>query len=153
VNYWTTWKRWSKENSELKSLQKGLDTAQEFRDLKLAEAKTKSLDEYEMQQIFAEAHSEYYVYSDQIEVIRTKRLVRKAIRYEVPIPGQHKDNDHVYWERASGTGVKYLTVEGSMQVRREIATEIDILQKPWLNWLAIVISVVGLAIAVAAFFN
>jgi hypothetical protein len=49
-------------------------------------------------------------------------------------------------------GTWSLTEVGSMKLRREIAVEVEIAHKPWLNWLSLVVSAVSLVISVIAMF-
>lgn len=102
---------------------------------------------YELAQIDHNERTEVALYYDQIEWIKTKRLVRRAVRYSVPIPPRVEGED---WEESRQLGHWMLTPVGAAKLRREVAVEVDIRQKPWLNWLAVGISAASLAIAILA---
>ncbi|MFK0273328.1 hypothetical protein ACIQUG_06620 [Ensifer sp. NPDC090286] len=113
---------------------------------KIAKAKTVSaqaLHEAEEQEYF-----EVSIQYDLIDAIRTKQLIREAIRLGVPVPRHSKESD--FWYESRQLGSKHLTDDGQHFLRREIASEIELRQKPFLTWGAFLISVLGLCISMIA---
>lgn len=85
----------------------------------------------------------------EIDQIETAVLIKRARRWEVPLPTFPDDRDegnaHWYWSQPHGAF--YLTTEGKMLLRREAYAEMEIRFKPWLSVAAIVISVISLIIS------
>jgi len=88
--------------------------------------------------------------NDEISNIESTRLAGKARHWGVPVPPQ---TDGENWRQSSALGTWSLTEIGAMKLRREIAIEVEISQKPWLNWAALAISLGSLMVSVAAFFK
>lgn len=96
----------------------------------------------------AARHHEMMIILGQIEQIETKRRLQSAYAYGVPVPSKPSmDDESEYWDWYSEMGDHYLSVRGHALLRREIAMERDLYYKPWLSWIAIIISVTGLAIS------
>lgn len=85
--------------------------------------------------------------NDEISHLESMRLVKKARSWGVPVPAQIDGDD---WRQSSTLGTWSLTEACSMKLRREIAIEVEIAQKPWLNWSALVVSLISLAVAIVA---
>ena len=140
---------WLEEEAELRRLRRDLQfTLDRYaEDRRIAEARKADANE-----LAAIEHGEYFegsTISDQIDFIQTKRLTRKAQRYGIPVPRPIEGED---WTLSHRVGTWSLTEAGTMKLRREIASEVDIRQKPWLNWLSLVVSGVSLVVAVIALF-
>ncbi|HEV7344281.1 MAG TPA: hypothetical protein VGN60_01425 [Devosia sp.] len=138
---------WLKEQTELYELNRSLRLTSAAFAKERAAGKAAGLPGYELAQIEYEEHLETALYYDEIEWIKTKRLIRTAVRYSVPIPTRAEGED---WEQSRHLGHWLLTPVGATKLRREVAVEVDIRQKPWLNWLAVAISAASLVVALFA---
>ena len=93
----------------------------------------------------SEAKYAMYAVQTQIDHHQTKALLRLAIGYGLPIPSQIPFRGNEDWDLRSGMMI--LNVDAQMKLRREVALERDIRQKPFLSWAAFAISVVSLCIS------
>jgi hypothetical protein len=111
----------------------------------IADAKAKSQAAY--QSAISEMYSQTQVYEYEFDRITTDKWLRKARERGIPIPDRPKayeEND--YWEW-SPFQIHTLTVNGQMFLRREVAHEREIADKPVLMWLAICISFLSLSVS------
>lgn len=115
-----------------------------------AHEEAKGMDWEQSQYHTIEAWDEYSFISDQLEDALHARLVVRAYKYRVPIPQRTKDSAD--WEH-SKTGKWRLTDEASHKLRRAVADEIELRQRPWLSWGPFVISGLGLVVAILALFG
>jgi|GEM_PF-4716442 len=141
---------WFQEFFELRRLDKELNRTNELYAKALKEAKDGGTDWQDMASLNHEASWEAgFVYS-QIDAIKTARQLRRATRYSVPVPPRSEGDD---WSWDTTLGKWLLTDVGAQKLRREIAIEVENRQKPWLNWMSLVISGISLAVAVIAIFK
>lgn len=86
----------------------------------------------------------------EIAKIETAQTLRRAEQWRIPIPQRpyKRDEDTDFWEWHAVHGRYYLTEEAMRRVRRDVYEEREMWLKPWLSWLAVLISVVSLAVSV-----
>jgi len=85
--------------------------------------------------------------NEELEELRTRRLLRQAYRLDVPVPLRPIEQQHnEFWEQGHMTGSWYLTTAGINKVRTDIRTEIRARQETrayWLRWVAAITGLVG----------
>ncbi|MBA1139374.1 hypothetical protein [Mesorhizobium neociceri] len=86
----------------------------------------------------------------EIAEIETAQTLRRAGQWRILTPQRpyKEDEDNDFWEWHGVHGRYYLTEEAMRRVRREVYEEREMRMKPWLTWLAVLISVISLAISV-----
>ncbi len=136
-----------RERRKLRKLRRDEARTQKQFDTEIEEAKARNASRQELDQLKHQQFWETTIFSDEIDEIITQRLIRKAIKWGIPIPKREEGDA---WLRSSQLGTWSLTDSVSMRLRREIAHEVEISQKPWLNWCALIISLFGLIVAVVA---
>lgn len=77
----------------------------------------------------------------------SEMLVRRFRRYDVPVPDRVEGDA---WSESIRTGDWIPSTEAAFRLRHEIAAEIEVRQKPWLNWAGVLISVLSLVAAILA---
>jgi hypothetical protein len=82
------------------------------RDIKSAKSKS------DREEIEQNAHWELSEYEDQIDTIKSQRLVRTARRLDLSIPSGDE-----YWERSNWTDERFLTTAGRTKLRDDIRQE------------------------------
>lgn len=87
--------------------------------------------------------------SDSIAAIRTRRLLRAARRLLIPTPPWPAESSED-WDVSTVTYDPILSAAAAHKLRREIAYERELRQKPWLNWFTLVIALFSLIISIAA---
>lgn len=87
-------------------------------------------------------------YVDRIEHIRSARLLETANRLLITIPENDAMGDAKNWFWSPEIERFILTRSYQQQLRREIALERELAYKPWLSWMAIGISILGLLVAI-----
>jgi hypothetical protein len=88
------------------------------------------------------------VYEDEIDQIRSNRLVRVAQSLDLPIPLRTEPSDH--WYRSSTLGSWSLTNLGITELRKAIRQEKRERREVWLSWTGMVVSVLSLVVAILA---
>jgi hypothetical protein len=141
-------RQWIKEELQLRRLRKEMARLDRLYAKDIAAAKEAGQSSEEIYLLEGERYSQWIVPSDEADIIRTNRLVRKAQMMGLPIPKRSVDAG--LWEQTMHFYKWRLTDAGFTLIRREIALENEIRQKPWLNWMTLAISLFSLAIAVAA---
>ncbi len=85
--------------------------------------------------------------NEELEALRTRRLLRQAYRLDVPVPPRPtEDHRDEFWVQGSMTGSWHLTQAGINKVRTDIRTEIRARQDTrayWLRWIAAITGLVG----------
>ena len=90
-------------------------------------------------------------YTDaSIAEIETKMIIRRSLRWKVPIPARpmKEGEPHDFWTWHEIHGRYYISDKGQSQLRREIHQEWEMWWKPWLSWVAIGISVISLGFSI-----
>jgi hypothetical protein len=137
--------RWRDERNRLSHLIFEREDAQVKHEKLTKVAKEVSDEAY--QYAMAERNTDLSMLDYQSDRLETKRLERKARELGVPIPTRPNgfdENEH--WEM-SIAGDHVLSVKGRMLLRREIALERELAQKPVLSWAAVTLSVLSLTIS------
>jgi hypothetical protein len=84
---------------------------------------------------------------EELEALRTKRLLRRAHRFDVPYPQppwhSEKRRDE-YWVQGNMTGEWYLTTAGFNKVRGDIRAEIKSQHEARTHWIAWIAALTGL---------
>lgn len=85
-----------------------------------------------------------------IDQLETKRSIRRAIRWRVPVPSRpaNDEADDGYWQWSVPHQCFYLSDTGKTHLRREIALEAELLFRPVLSWGAVCISLLALIVSV-----
>ncbi|WP_338722396.1 hypothetical protein [Devosia sp. XK-2] len=118
---------------------------------KLEKAKAEGMKADELNRLSDELFWDFGAYADRLDELESQRLIARAQRWGVPIPP--RSDDSPYWYKSGQLWTWALSDEGKMKLRHEIAAEVEIAHKPWLNWSALIISLFSLAVAIAALFN
>lgn len=87
---------------------------------------------------------------DDIEYINTKRLLRAASRYGVPIPSSHDKSYEDLWQDHY-EGSKYLTTAGKHRVRTLIRNERIAKRSEWIWWIPPTVAVLSALVAFGNF--
>ncbi|GLK86027.1 hypothetical protein [Ancylobacter defluvii] len=142
---WKLIDQWRDDRTRREQLLDELDRLDALYEPDLKAAGRPGSDAYESLAAGLQAESEPYL--EELFGIETRQRIRTARRWGVPIPPRPygHEGDH-YWER-SRYGEWVLTDEGHKHLRRETAVEVETFAKPWLSWIAIIISVVSLVVA------
>lgn len=140
-------RRWIQESFELARLAREAKRTDEAYAEIIRKAKAEGKDWQDMAALNWEAGHEAGLVYAQIDLIKTRRQIRHAIRYSVPLAPRSEGED---WTWNTNLGQWLLTDQGAMKLRREIAIEVENRQKPWLNWISLFISGISLAVAVIA---
>ena len=116
------WRQLRHLKSQLRSLNKANAAAVE----KAKKSGSNASQIYDLRQelIFGEWEIE-----DEINVLLSRRLCRKAYRYRIPIPSHSDEN---LWEQSERTGAYYLTEKGYAELRAAIRKEQN---EQWQSWL------------------
>lgn len=141
--------RWLREAKELHALKRAINRIDKLYDAAISTAKRRGAPQEEQHMLEVEQYGEVSVFYLLLDILRTKQAIRRAIKYGVPIPKRNDESD--FWN-ISSMRPDHLTDHGFMHIRREIAIEVDIQQKPWLNWLAVAVSFLSFGVAVVALF-
>jgi hypothetical protein len=144
--------QWLREEIELRRLRR--DQADGYfrleQELRIARARNARRDE--LHQLASQYHQvDIAIAVDNIAAIRTKRLLRTARRLLIPTPDWPSAGDE--WEQSSVTYAPILSPVAEHKLRREIAVERELRQKPWLNWVTLVIALISLVVSLFAFSN
>ena len=83
----------------------------------------------------------------ELDGIETKRRLRRARKWGVPIPDRPKSGEENDMWKLSAFHEHVLSEQGHLFLRRETALEREIAQKPLISWAALAISVVSLSIS------
>jgi hypothetical protein len=92
---------------------------------------------------------------EELEELRTRRLLRKAYRLDVAYanpPWHSGDQRDEYWERGHFTGSWYLTTAGINKVRTDIRTETRARHETRGHWVLWVTAITGLVGALTGLF-
>ncbi|TIN26503.1 MAG: hypothetical protein E5Y31_15365 [Mesorhizobium sp.] len=81
------------------------------------------------------------LYVDQIEAIKTRRLLRKANSLDVPY--EYPSEDGPVWERSPQLHTWHLTTVGYSAVRRAIRQERRDRRESAITWAGVIIGIVG----------
>jgi hypothetical protein len=138
--------RWRDERNRISALSY---EAQNIRDLHRPLIETaKSVSRDAFGGAIAEMQFELQIPEYEIDRLETSMRLREARRWGVPLPDRPNSGDSDdYWDYCYSMGDHVLSVKGHKYLRREIANEREIFQKPFLSWAAICISVVSLVVS------
>jgi hypothetical protein len=139
--------KWLREAMRLRSLQRGRQEHYRRLDEEVRIKRARKATTQELYQLGDGWNFEDH-WSDEIEAIRTDRLLRKARRLSVPTPGWSEDSAD--WETSKYTYAPILSPAAGLRLRREITLELEVRQKPWLNWGVLVIAGLSLLVSIAA---
>jgi hypothetical protein len=106
-------------------------------DVELANASTAS----EREKAEYRRHWETLLYYEQIAEIKTRRLLRKADRLDVPI--DYATDDSPLWRRSSQFNSWCLTALGYSEVRKAIRQECKERREGAITWASLVIGIIG----------
>jgi hypothetical protein len=140
--------RWITEEHQIRSHRREMAKLDREHEAAIKKAKADGRPGYEISQLDHEHYAFWVVPSDKVDVIRSNRLVQKARNLGLPVP--RHDNEE-FWEKSTFFYEYMLTAQGSTHLRREIALEKEIRQKPWLNWISLFISGISFAVALFTF--
>jgi hypothetical protein len=86
-------------------------------------------------------HWEASLYVDQIEAIKTRRLLRKANSLDVPY--EYPSEDSPVWERSDQLHTWHLTTIGYSQLRKAIRQEGRDRREWAITWAGVIIGIIG----------
>ena len=138
---------WWSERAKLARLTRSAEVASDNLGKAYAEARAKNLRGDDVQEHTAEAWHEYTWATDALEDALHQRLILQAHRLRVPVPQRTKESTD--WEESS-LHTWRLTQEAGYALRRTIADEVEMRQRPWLNLASVVVSVLSLIVAIMA---
>lgn len=144
MRFWQDVRRWSDERNLLSQTQFEIEDIEKSYSSTLERTWNGSVDDYHS--ALAELQSQTAHLHGAIDRIRTKQRLRSASKYEVPIPP--KADDSPLWVFSFAAGGFVLSEEGHKYLRREVGIERDLRHKPWVSWMAVVISLTSLFISV-----
>ena len=117
----------------------------------------------DVEQLESEYHMEDEILSDDLEVIRTWRLMRRTRKYDVPTPPYPweteppKADDNRYWDESRYTRKLHLKPEGYYKLRSDLRAEQRARLELWkaridifLLWFIALTGVLGAATGLAA---
>lgn len=83
------------------------------------------------------------------DVIYTKRLLRLAYRWRIPVPSQpyKPENGDETWEWNNTYGRYRLSMDAQKNLRRQIYEERQMFITPWTSIVALTISIISLAVS------
>ena len=125
---------------ELWKLHRSRDKALKEIKNKLDEAK-KTKDKERVQELLYEEQSAIDKFSEWEASIRSRKLVKKAARFDLPIPER---------ERSSFSGDFYLTQESRYELRKRIIEESNNRRARFTQWAYIIISLISASTAFIA---
>ena len=94
-----------------------------------------------------QAYQEARIHLDEMEIY-TRRLVRQARKYLLPIPPKNKDSDH--WHRSRVLGTWSLTEEGYYQLRKAIREEQKHNHEVRVSYAGMVLGALGIIASIGA---
>ncbi len=137
---------WWQHRRKLKALWRQLEAASADLDRAYTAVAGKSWEV--AQQAIAEEDLNYKLVESQFEEAHHKDLIRQARRLRGPVPPR-LGSEPVDWEETYA-GAWVLTDDAAFRLRQSIAAELDARQKPYLNWAALTISGLSLALSIVA---
>lgn len=90
----------------------------------------------------------YELVSAKLSAIEHHQAIRRAIRWQVPVPSHKMEGYADEWTWHNAHHQYYLNSAGIARIRRECYLEMEMRFKPWLSWIAVCISVVSLLVAI-----
>lgn len=106
-------------------------------DVDLAEAKTAN----DREKAEYGRHWETSLHVDEIEAIKTRRLLRKANSLDVPY--EYPSESSSIWERSHQLHTWHLTTTGYSQVRKAIRQERKDRREAAITWAGVIIGIIG----------
>ncbi|MFI0843522.1 hypothetical protein [Mesorhizobium sp. IMUNJ 23232] len=138
--------RYRNERDELIRLRHGLEYNNATFKEKTADLSKRS---QEYRDAVNEGANEHYLMSAEIAEIETAQMLRKAARWRIHVPLRPTNEDDTeMWEWNVIHGRHYLSEKAMMQIRRDAYQEFEMRSKPWLSWMAILISIISLVVSV-----
>lgn len=86
-------------------------------------------------------HFETSLYIDQIEEIKTRRLLRKANRLDIPY--EYPSQTSPIWELSRQLHTWHLTTTGYSQIRKAIRQESRDRREAAITWAGVIIGIIG----------
>ncbi|MER9028192.1 hypothetical protein [Mesorhizobium sp. M0674] len=140
---------WRDERNKLATLREDLDRTERSFEVEIRSATEAGSSEI-LFEIKDRRYFEMRTFEMLIDQIETRRRLRLARRYGVPVPLRPDVAvDSEYWDWELGLYEHTLSTKGHYLLRREIAAERELVFKPWLSWVAIILSFLSLIIAAA----
>ena len=109
----------------------------------IAEAERKN-DPEEVNNLYSEWHSESAPIEEELQQVQTRRLVNKARRMLLPVPGIPMDkSEDENWIRGTFTRSWHLKAEGFTRVRAAIRAESKERREASIAWATLIIGILG----------
>ena len=105
--------------------------------VELAKAKTAN----DREKVEYGRHFETSLHIDEIEAIKTRRLLRKANSLDVPY--EYPSEASSIWERSQQLGTWHLTTIGYSEIRKTIRLERRDRRKLAVTWAGVIIGIIG----------
>jgi hypothetical protein len=128
---------WIKEHSEVRKNQRAIRQIDMAYDVELANAKSSS----EREKAEYGRHWEVSLHYDQIEAIKTRRLLRKA--YSLDVPYEYPREGSPLWEQSHQLHTWNLTTLGYSEVRKAIRQERRDRRESAITWAGVIIGTIG----------
>lgn len=105
---------------------------------------------HEYQEAISEFFHDLDEISSEIAEIETKQMLRRAKKWRIPVPPRPFRDKEISdsWEWHDVHAMFYLKDTAISRIRKEVYQEWEMWSKPWLSWMAILISVTSLAVSV-----
>lgn len=97
--------------------------------------------EYDRERIADRQRWETELYYDQIEEIKTHRILRKALRLDVPFEGPSDQSPS--WRQSHQLGTWHLTTLGYSELRKAIRQEKRDRREVAITWSGVIIGIIG----------
>ncbi len=143
TTWWDMATRWRDERNRIAELNYKIEEIEKSYEPHLAA--TKAEDEVAYVGTMMEMRDEIEPYRDEIDLIRTNKALRTAVRFGIVTP--LRDEAETFWRWSRAYNKSLLTVEGHQLLRREFALESELSYRPILSWGAFGISLISLAVA------
>ena len=125
----------------LKKLYKKQEITKKVYDNLIKKAKKEGKKGNEIQRLYSEAGSEYFLIQDQIDILITSYLKSEANKLILPIP---EDDDIKMWKEAPDMcPYKVLSEKGVTELRSAIRRERKERREAHISWIAIIIGLIG----------
>lgn len=137
--------KWRDDRHRIAELRFAIEDAD--KDFRSAVAKRKlRRDSDAYQELYMSAENERELAEAEISDIETENAIRRARAWGVPIPPvpYQEDVGDQYWYWCRVHGRFYLNDNGTALLRRESYAEMEMRFKPWLTWLALIMSGISL---------
>jgi hypothetical protein len=128
---------WIKERLEIGRYQRAIRRIDIACDADLAKAKTGK----ERERVEDQRQWETRLHVDEIEAVKTRRLLRKANSLDVPY--EYPSEDSPVWERSHQLHTWHLTTIGYSAVRKAIRQERRDRRESAITWSGVIIGIIG----------